>query len=296
MEALEILLKTAGVNVNYAAPTTKNTALHQAMIGGGLPLRILLFREDLNVNAQNNDGYTPLHLAIHRGLIDSIKILLSIQGAAINLSITDNSGATPLWLARREGKEDILELLESFAVLIERLNAPITELPEEPGNCNICLTDDTTLKTLSCSHQFCITCLKGHIAEKYRADRNLFDIIPCPEQSCTSHLTRNEIGAIMAPEENAYLDTYKKIVLANTFQGSVAEATLHHDVQALIAAGLATRHNDCGAVVMKDAGCNYVNCRCGVKFCYSCGSSTTTPGHDCKAYRRRMETTAVEVE
>lgn len=284
VDALEILLNVPDLNINYATPAGGVTALHQAMVRGGKILIMLLGRADINVNAQNKDGSTPLHLAVSKGLIHSIRILLSMKGSEIDLAIQDNSEATAIDLARRESKHEAFVQLRQFM----SLDAPIVPLPEESGYCDICLLDDVILKKVSCGHIFCQPCLQRAIIHEYRNSRHFFDQIKCPHKACNRYFTRNDIGALMAPEAGVYLDAYKSAVLHKVFVqeaifAAQSQEELPDELRALIATGEAARHADCGAVVMKDAGCNYVNCRCGVKFCYLCGASTPTPGHDCKA-------------
>lgn len=285
VDALEILLNINELDVNFPTPLGRFTALHQAMVRGGKVLIMLLRRPDINVNAQNKDGSTPLQLAVSKGLIHSIRILLSMKGSEVNLAIQDNSEASAMDLARRESKHEAVEQLRQFM----SLDAPIVPLQEEDGHCAICL-EDRVLKKLSCGHQFCLFCLQRAIFYQYENIRPLFDNLKCPHRLCTAYLTRNDIGALMAPMPDLYLylNAYKSAVLHKMFlQEAVVVSQFREDLpeelRAFIASGEAAPHADCGAVVMKDAGCNYVNCRCGVKFCYLCGVSTPTPGHDCKA-------------
>ena len=83
VDALEILLNINELDVNFPTPLGRFTALHQAMVRGGKVLIMLLRRPDINVNAQNKDGSTPLHLAVSKGLIHSIRILLSMKGLEV---------------------------------------------------------------------------------------------------------------------------------------------------------------------------------------------------------------------
>ena len=62
------------------------------------------------MNARNEDGSTPLHVAAEAGH-KAVAELLIAKGADVNA--TDKSGATPLQIATQKGHKDIVELLES---------------------------------------------------------------------------------------------------------------------------------------------------------------------------------------
>jgi ankyrin repeat protein len=54
----------------------------------------LLSKREVNVNIQDKDGKTPLHLAVKKGEINSVSMLLKKEG--IDPSIKDHAGKTPL--------------------------------------------------------------------------------------------------------------------------------------------------------------------------------------------------------
>ena len=61
-----------------------------------------------DINAQNNDGNTPLHYACSNSLGNAVEILM-IVGA--DETITNDDGLTPAQLAKKYGHKDILNLL-----------------------------------------------------------------------------------------------------------------------------------------------------------------------------------------
>lgn len=282
LEAVDILLTTQGINVNKASPRGM-TALHNAVVKGGHVLERLLQHVDINLNFQANDGSTPLHIAVSKGAIDSIRMLLA-RGRSLDLVLADNSGATPKMLAHRNGKSDIVALFENFESFLERLNLPIRPLKENVGDCLICLDTHLLLQKLHCEHSFCGSCLLQLVTNQYNTNRLLLDKIACPDPACSSRLNYDDISAIIG-EDALFFEAYKKLLIRKAFGVVLQHDRLPTELAALIRAGRAARHDACGAVVMKDAGCSYVNCSCGVKFCYKCGVSTPTPGHDCTAWR-----------
>ena len=53
----------------------------------------------LDINLTNNDGYTPLMLAIKYGKVASIRLLLELKA---DTSVTNNDGKTALQLTRKD--------------------------------------------------------------------------------------------------------------------------------------------------------------------------------------------------
>tara|TARA_B100001173_G_scaffold38943_1_gene30243 strand:- start:1269 stop:1811 length:543 start_codon:yes stop_codon:yes gene_type:complete len=89
----------------------RNKQLRQAVLNRDIPLMNWLITNGVNVNAQNRDGYTPLHIAVRAGNIDIVDKLLA-KGA--NVNVTDNMGRTALHLAENT---DYLGMLKYFASL-----------------------------------------------------------------------------------------------------------------------------------------------------------------------------------
>ena len=77
-----------------------------------------LIKEGADVNAQNNKGDTPLHMAVGSGQIDLVELLIS-EGA--DVKITNNKGQNALgvalfnkkfFLQPKEVNEEIIDLLQ----------------------------------------------------------------------------------------------------------------------------------------------------------------------------------------
>ena len=60
-------------------------------------LKMLLARNDTDVSLQDNDGRTPLHIAVQAKSMDIIELLMERND--VDLTLTDNNGMAPLQLA-----------------------------------------------------------------------------------------------------------------------------------------------------------------------------------------------------
>ncbi|KAF9076182.1 ankyrin repeat-containing domain protein [Rhodocollybia butyracea] len=103
-----------GVSVSsMAAPETDfdNTMHGLAIAGDPNKLETLISLDsDVDLNAFDEFGYTPLHLACDRGNTEIVRLLLA-KGA--DSSIKDSDEMTPLELAQTSGHEDIAQLLSN---------------------------------------------------------------------------------------------------------------------------------------------------------------------------------------
>ena len=110
-QIIEVLLK-GGIDPEYVvSKTSKKTLLHECVLGNmSLESIQLLIQHGGNVNAQDEEGLTPLHsIAIKRGQHKKAQCLVE-AGALPNTQC--NSGKTPLHYACEEG------LLETARALI----------------------------------------------------------------------------------------------------------------------------------------------------------------------------------
>ncbi|MDG7055513.1 MAG: ankyrin repeat domain-containing protein [Wolbachia endosymbiont of Menacanthus eurysternus] len=90
-----------------ARDTYKNTPLHN---DDHIDVaKVLSQTKGININAANEDGYTPLHLAVTRGCADTVKTLLQAEG--INVNTADKNEYTPLHLAAVFGCVDVVQVL-----------------------------------------------------------------------------------------------------------------------------------------------------------------------------------------
>ncbi|MDA9573632.1 ankyrin repeat domain-containing protein [Rickettsiales bacterium] len=109
LEGVELLLAHEDINVN-ATDEYGLTPLHWAAINGhSKVVELLLAKKDINPNVANKDGLTPLHLAADKGNLDVVELLLAKED--INLNAADKYGSTPLHRAAKNGHSQVVELL-----------------------------------------------------------------------------------------------------------------------------------------------------------------------------------------
>lgn len=99
-------LLSLGAQPALAASGSEGAALHLALGKGGHPnsatlVRLLLSAGD-RINAQNNLGQTPLHLAVLWGKAEAAEILCK---AGANIHLPDSKGSSPLSEVRTPGYE-----------------------------------------------------------------------------------------------------------------------------------------------------------------------------------------------
>jgi ankyrin repeat protein len=71
-------------------------------------VRILLARDEVEVNAKDKHGATPLSLAARNGRDGAVRLLLA--RGDIDVNIKDGWGATPLSLGAKRGRRAVVRL------------------------------------------------------------------------------------------------------------------------------------------------------------------------------------------
>ncbi len=117
-EILEFLIEN-GANMN-AQDQDKNTPLHLAIINGRTETAKFLIEKGADIDAQDQDKNTPLHLAIINGHTEIVDRLIA-AGAKIN--VRNEDGSTPLHLATDKGYIEIVKLLIKKGANIDIKNA-----------------------------------------------------------------------------------------------------------------------------------------------------------------------------
>ena len=91
--------------------------LHFACKNGQISLIRNLLKDNVDINALNAKGLSPLHLAVIEGNIEVTKLLIS-EGA--NIEVTDSKwGSSPLLYACQNGRTKIVKLLVEMGADIE---------------------------------------------------------------------------------------------------------------------------------------------------------------------------------
>ena len=110
---VKLLLNTqAGrLCLNTVWPQTGATPLYEAVSLNDVRIvRLLLEYNETDVNAPDNDGFTPIYRASQDGISEVLKMLMQKNASVITPS---NIGATPLFAAADQGHADIASLLLS---------------------------------------------------------------------------------------------------------------------------------------------------------------------------------------
>ena len=82
--------------------------MHEA-IHGSMPENVrVLITAGANINARDNDGITPLYVAVYLGKLEATKTLVN---AGADTSITDSRGRTALDYALDHGRSDFVKIL-----------------------------------------------------------------------------------------------------------------------------------------------------------------------------------------
>ncbi|XP_078598770.1 uncharacterized protein LOC144874471 [Branchiostoma floridae x Branchiostoma japonicum] len=118
LEMCKVLLES-GAEVNVKDSLYNETALYIAMTSateGNLPIVELLLAYGADPN-QSKDGLSLLHLAVKRGKMRTVEVLVQ---AGTNRAALDREGRSPLHLAAADGHSELVDLL----CLPEILNSP----------------------------------------------------------------------------------------------------------------------------------------------------------------------------
>ncbi|XP_046848681.1 transient receptor potential cation channel subfamily A member 1-like isoform X1 [Xenia sp. Carnegie-2017] len=174
---------------------SNRTVLHYA-IAHPETLRILLKKKDLGpllINEKEIDGYTPIHNAALKGLLESVRILLEYNA---DLNVFTNTSRSPLHCAVSSQNSDVVELiLANEPALINKVDA----------------TGKTPLHTAAnYSSPEVVKCLlnKGAIIVR---DGNLFS--PLHIAAFKGHLNIVELLVMFKPSMIDWENKYKRTAL-----------------------------------------------------------------------------------
>jgi TonB family protein len=100
------LLLAKGVDIN-AKDNQGSTPLCLAVNNGNKDMVELLLSNKADTNAKNTQGNTPLQLAMNRGFIGIVKLLI----AKVDVNAKNGKGETLLHAVSRQGHKDVAEML-----------------------------------------------------------------------------------------------------------------------------------------------------------------------------------------
>ncbi|KAF7310830.1 Ankyrin [Mycena chlorophos] len=91
---------------------TEDATLHGLAVSNNLPSLVLLVERDptIDLNARDDFGYTPLHLAADRGHAPIVEFLLK---KGVDRKIQDEDGLVAVELAEAAGHDEVARLLSS---------------------------------------------------------------------------------------------------------------------------------------------------------------------------------------
>ncbi len=135
---LIIKLVESGVCVNKSENKDKVKPLHYAVVGGvgcnggdASIVSSLVNAQGIEVNVQDINGNTPLHLACEQGLTKVIEVLL--KAAGIDIEIINKTGKTPLDIAKENKQKEIYRMILELKIEKEKRKK---ELQDEMNRLN----------------------------------------------------------------------------------------------------------------------------------------------------------------
>lgn len=184
----DFLLDLKHHGVNFAAQDERgNSALHQALLGGHFELSQFLIEQVDDVNQQNNNGKSILHIAVTSSLQPSQQrsIIALIHAKGGDLQQRDHRGRTLLHYAVAHSHQELVEWLldkgidmnvqdvsdqTALHIAIENNNRPLAKhLLEQGANPNITAFGDTALhRAAKAGH---LPMMK--LLESYQADTSI---------------------------------------------------------------------------------------------------------------------------
>ncbi|KAJ4347997.1 uncharacterized protein N0V89_009369 [Didymosphaeria variabile] len=117
LKCCQILLEVRGIDIESQNKDGR-TALHIAAMKDRNEVVRALVRKGANLNVKDKDRKTPLHLAAEAGRLRAVEVLCNASG--ISLDLSDSNGRTALHLASLKKKAPVVKLLSDKGAKIDR--------------------------------------------------------------------------------------------------------------------------------------------------------------------------------
>ena len=134
LEAVQRLVAVEGVDID-AADQYGHTPLHLASHKGHECVARVLLDNGANLDAANKNGQTPLHMASYKGHESVVRLLLD-KGAKVGAA--DRAGNTPLHMASVQGHESVARLLLDKGAKVEAADKDGRTSLHAPNTCIAC--------------------------------------------------------------------------------------------------------------------------------------------------------------
>lgn len=210
-------------------------------------------------------------------------------------------------MAARERQREEARVARAQGQLNQLLANPQAAVVQNIGQCRTCLDDDANLIQLPCGHGVaCRGCLRDHIEAGLGNVAELY----CPNHNngCNHRITDADVRVVVGDDR----DFLQRFILAGIPQAGRDErmcgrCLIPHQPDVDCANGrihatdedrqiaddfmrLNLRYcpgENCGRLIHKDGGCNYINCDCNHEFCWRC--LQPAPGHAMYGRNGRFE-------
>lgn len=114
LDTVKLLLNSEGIDVNKKSRYGLTPLMLSARIGHAKCVDVLLSRAEIDIDTADNEGNTALIWTVMESEVECMDLILnSDKGNMINVNARDNDGNVPLHLAAFNGSETILKTLLS---------------------------------------------------------------------------------------------------------------------------------------------------------------------------------------
>jgi ariadne-1 len=216
-----------------------------------------------------------------RELIDKIAELFSVKTGSAKQLLTFSKWNADRLIERYYGGE-AAQLFKDCGIVDP--NAQIKKNTSiEKVECSICYLPYkiSEMKCLYCEHNFCVDCWKQYLHVKI--NDGYVRVITCPARDCDLQLDEDVVESILCGHENK--EVLKK------YHRLIAQSYIEDNKNMRWCPGKGCDK----AVRVKLLKEKEINCDCGTKFCFGCGSLPHAPA-DCRMYKEFITKCQMEGE